>query len=192
LQNAVSTCRRQLPSTVGYKTSSGIFKLKGLEGEKITTDDFNFKGVKIIPEFRWYIQNQGLSGFYTGAYLKYQNYTGDIDGIYTDDALLNHNIDMEGTIETFAVGLEVGYKLMIKKRFFIDFIIAGPGVSFNTFELKENAPIPEAFYTDVSEAISNYGIFEHLDTDFKINANHKSETKMLPAFRYGIKFGYTF
>lgn len=181
-----------LSLSVGIKTSSGIFKLKGLETDKVTTEDFNFKGIKIIPEYRWYLQNQGLSGFYTGAYFKYQDYTNDINGTYVDNTSENYNIDLEGKIKTIGVGLQLGYKLMVKKQFFVDFLITGPGISFNTFELKENESIPQGFYDDLSEAISNYGIFDFMDSNFEIDANQKSETIMLPAFRYGIKIGYSF
>ncbi|MEX0273012.1 MAG: DUF3575 domain-containing protein [Flavobacteriaceae bacterium] len=178
--------------SLGYKTSSGVFELPGISSDKITTDDFNFNGIKIIPEFRWYTQKQGFSGFYTGAYLKYQHYTGNIEGIYVDNDSEQSTIDLDAKIKTYAAGLEVGYKLMVGNRFFLDFLIAGPGLSFNTFELDENAPLPSAFYDDLSEALSEYGIFESIDTDFEIDANAKSETKALPAFRYGIKIGYSF
>ena len=181
-----------LSLSLGFKASSGVFKLSGLETEKIITDDFNFKGIKIMPEYRWYFQNQGLSGFFTGAYFKYQNYTNAIDGSYIDNASETNTIDLEGKIKTIALGLQLGYKLIVKKQFFIDFLIIGPGLSFNTFEIKENAPIPDGFYNDLSEAISNYGIFGFIDTNFKIDANQKSAAKMLPAFRYGIKLGYRF
>ena len=181
-----------LSLSVGIKTSSGIFKLKGLETDKVTTEDFNFKGIKIIPEYRWYLQNQGLSGFYTGAYFKYQDYTNDINGTYVDNTSENYIIDLEGKIKTIGVGSQLGYKLMVKKQFLIDFLTTGPGISFNTFELKENESIPQGFYDDLSEAISNYGIFDFIDSNFEIDANQKSETIMLPAFRYGIKIGYSF
>ncbi len=56
--------------SVGYKFSSGVLKLKGIDRNAIKTDDFNFKGFKIIPEFRWYPQKNKVAGFgfYTGAY----------------------------------------------------------------------------------------------------------------------------
>jgi hypothetical protein len=181
-----------LSLSVGFKLSSGIFKLRGIDTNKIITEDFNFKGIKIIPEYRWYLQKQGLSGFYLGAYLKFQQYTNAIDGTYIDNSAENFTIALDAKIKTLALGVQLGYKLIVIKNFFIDFLITGPGLSFNTFELKENAPIPQGFYDDLSEAISNYGIFDFIDTDFQINANQKSETKILPAFRYGIKFGYRF
>ncbi len=87
-----------LSMNVGLKTSSGIFKLRGLETNKITTDDFNFRGFKIIPEYRWYVQKQGFTGLYMGAYFKYQNYRVDIKGAYTDNTSQNSAIDLAGGI----------------------------------------------------------------------------------------------
>jgi len=180
--------------SVGWKTSSGIFKVKGFNTNRISTDDFNFKGIKIIPEFRWYVQNPDvlLSGFYIGNYFKYQNYKDKIEGVYTDRNQGTHDFRIDAKMKTYAVGLQIGYKLMIMKRFFIDFIIAGPGVSFNTFKLEEKEGIPDAFYDDVSNVIANYSVLENFDTDFEFNLEKKTGTIVLPAFRYGMKLGYTF
>lgn len=88
-------------------------------------------------------------------------------------------------------GLEVGYKLSVGKSFFLDFIIAGPGISFNTLELHEVNPVSEAFYDDLTEALKDFGVIDVIDPDFEINGNQKTKVT-LPAFRYGIKLGYSF
>lgn len=186
------TKNMSLSVSFGYKRSSGIFEIQGIDTDNIITNDFNFEGFKIIPEFRWYLQKKALSGLYLGAYYKHQDYKFPIEGTYYDNAQNSYEIDLEGTVLSNAVGIQIGYKLMIKNRFVIDFLIAGPGLSFNTFELVENKPIPEGFYDDLSEAISQYGIFENLNTEFEIDANQKTDKILLPAFRYGIKFGYAF
>jgi len=80
----------------------------------------------------------------------------------------------------------------VKSKFFIDFLIAGQGLSFHNIDLQENKPIPQGFYDDLSEAASRYEIFDYFDANFKINVNQKSERITLPAFRYGIKLGYRF
>ncbi len=76
--------------------------------------------------------------------------------------------------------------------FYIDFIIAGPGINFFKIKSKEVQPIPDAFYNDLQEALSEYSIFENLDTNFTFNGNRESETILLPAFRYSIKLGVLF
>ncbi len=179
--------------SVGLKTGSGIFKVSGINGDRISIDEFNFKGIKILPEFRWYTQKSRnrLSGFYVGAYAKYQNFTDEILGVYTDSNQMDSTIEIDANIVTFAGGLEIGYKLIIWERFFIDFLIAGPGVSINRIKLVEKQPVPEEFYDDVSDALSEYAVFDGLNLDFRINGNQDTNI-VLPALRYGIKLGYSF
>ncbi|WP_299212337.1 DUF3575 domain-containing protein [uncultured Aquimarina sp.] len=179
--------------SLGLKTGSGIFRVSGINGDRISIDEFNFKGIKILPEFRWYTQKSrnGLFGFYVGAYAKYQNFTDEILGVYTDSNQMNSTIEIDANIITFAGGLEIGYKLMIWERFFIDFLIAGPGISTNKIKLVEKQPIPDEFYDDVSDALSEYAVFDGLNLDFRINGNQDTDI-VLPAFRYGIKLGYSF
>lgn len=177
---------------VGYKYNSGILRVEGIDIDQISTKDFDFSGIKIIPEFRWYLQKGGMTGFYIGGYLKYQNYKAPIEGIYTDNYYETSPIDLVARIKTTVVGLQVGYKLVIKKRFFADFLIAGPGFGSNTFEIKENKPVPEGFYNDLNDALETYNFFGNYKLDIKLDANQKSDKVNLPAFRYGIKVGYMF
>ena len=179
--------------STGLKLSSGVFNISGIDINRISTDEFNFKGIKILPEFRWYLQrsSNGLSGFYAGAYTKYQNFNDAITGVYTDNDQIDNDIEIDTKIRTLSAGLEIGYKLMIKRGFFIDFLIAGPGISTNKLRLEERKPIPDEFYEDLSDALSQYGFFEWLDADFRINGNQDTNI-VLPAFRYGIKLGYSF
>ncbi len=177
---------------VGYKYNSGIFSVDGIDIDKISTKKFEFSGIKIIPEFRWYLEKGGMTGFYIGGYLKYQNYKTPIEGIYTDNNNQTSSIDLLARVETTAVGLQVGYKLVIKKRFFADFLIAGPGFGSNTFEIKENKPVPQGFYNDFNDALEVYNLYDNYKLDIKLDANQKSDKVNLPAFRYGIKVGYMF
>ena len=179
--------------SLGFKTSSGIFEVSGIDGNRITTNDFNFKGIKLLPEFRWYLQNTaaGLFGFYVGTFTKYQNFKDDISGIYLDSNQMQNNIAINAKVRTFGFGLEVGYKLKIREHFYIDFLIAGPGITTNKIKLTEEQAIPDEFYDDLSDALKEYGFFEWLNPDFRINGNQDTDI-VLPAFRYGVKIGYTF
>ena len=59
--------------SAGAKFSSGIFKISGFDSDRIKTDDFSYKGIKFIPEYRWYLQKteRSYTGFYVGAYYKF-------------------------------------------------------------------------------------------------------------------------
>ncbi|WP_162086952.1 DUF3575 domain-containing protein [Chryseobacterium aquaeductus] len=177
---------------VGYKYNSGIFSVEGIDIDKISTKKFEFSGIKIIPEFRWYLEKGGMTGFYIGGYLKYQNYKTPIEGIYTDNNYQTSPIDLVAQVKTTAVGLQVGYKLVIKKKFFADFLIAGPGFGSNTFEIKENKPLPQGFYNDLNDALEIYNLYDNYKLDVKFDTNQKTDKINLPTFRYGIKVGYMF
>ncbi|WP_109300955.1 DUF3575 domain-containing protein [Aquimarina sp. AU474] len=179
--------------TTSYKWSSGLFEIPGIRFGSFSTRDFSFEGFKVVPEFRYYVQNteSGLFGFYIGIYAKYQDSTGDIDGEYTDSDDIEFPIRMDAKIQTIATGFQAGYKLRVKRRFFIDFLIFGPGISYSEFELVEKEPVPQAFYDDLSEALEEYGFFDVINANFNINANQKTNIT-LPAFRYGFKLGYAF
>ena len=179
--------------SIGYKGSSGIVEIASVDFARFRSEPLNFKGFKLVPEFRWYVQKShtGLSGFYIGAYFKYQKYKNELAGDYTgvDGNISPILIDVDAL--SLAPGLEVGYKLSVGKNFFLDFIIAGPGISFNTLDLHEVNPVPEAFYDDLTETLKDFGIIDVIDPDFEINGNQKTKVT-LPAYRYGIKIGYTF
>ena len=68
---------------LAYKGDEGLIKLSGLDTEQIKTNDITYSGLKLIPEVRYYLNNNGhsgLNGFYFGAYIKYSNFQSDLNG----------------------------------------------------------------------------------------------------------------
>ena len=131
--------RVSLSLSIGYKFSSGIFDVSELSFERFDTDEFDLTGIKLIPEIRWYTQKShtGLTGFYVGTYFRYQDRSGNIGGTYTSLEDEVSRILIEADLDTSNIGVEIGYKLELKNGFFLDFIIAGPGLSFNNLELRK-------------------------------------------------------
>ena len=179
--------------SIGYKFSSGVFDVSELSFDRFETEEFDLTGIKLIPEIRWYIQKShtGLTGFYVGTYFRYQDRSGNITGDYTSLEREVSRILIEANLDTSNVGVEIGYKLVLKNGFFLDFIIAGPGLSFNSLELREIEPVPQAFYDDLNETLRDLGIVDLLDPDFRINGNQRTSFPTV-AFRYGFKIGYSF
>jgi hypothetical protein len=181
--------------SLGYKFSSGIFKVQGIQSPTLNTENIDFTGVKIMPEFRWYLNNeQGINGFYIGSYYRFFSYGTNISGTYVNNETSTNLIDLDVAINSHAIGFEVGYKIMLfkKKAFYLDFLIAGPGVSFNKVKFTENLEVADGFYSTLGQELSKYSILESLDiNDINIDKN-KGFNITLPAFRYGIKIGYCF
>lgn len=186
--------------SVGQKFSSGIMSISGFDSPTLQSEDFSFKGIKIIPEYRWYLQktDKNHTGFFVGAYYKFQSYESPLKGVYTvpqtDETA---NIDLDARISTHALGLQIGYKLPIYKNWYADFLIAGPGYSINTLTLTRNqVEIPE-FYQDLVQNIRDkYKEIDQLisNSEFKRNSDGTKATATfrLPAFRYGVSVGYRF
>lgn len=180
---------------VALKGEEGLINLSGLKTEKLRTGGISYSGYKIVPEVRYYINNTQqylMDGFYFGAYLKYSNFSSDLDGTYIDDAGENFTIAFDADLNVTSAGFMAGYKLAISKRFSIDFLIAGPGAGFYSFSLKNTEDLPDEFYEDLNEALEQYSIFDFLDGDFRFSSTSGSSKFALPTFRYGISLGFSF
>ena len=179
---------------VGYKGKNGLLKLSGLDTEFIKTDELTYSGTRIIPEFRYYLKerNGGMTtGFYFGGYLTLISYKSDFKGIYNnEDGIFPFQYDAK--INTSSVGLMVGYKLEVSKRFSIDFLIAGPGVGNYKVKLKEIIAPPVEFFIDLNDALELYSLADLINADFDFSPSNKNNSLSLPSFRYGITLGYSF
>ena len=180
---------------VGYKGKEGLIKLSGLDTDHIQTKDLTYSGLKIIPEVRYYInktQLGSMDGFYVGAYFKHSNFKSDLDGTYTNDENENFGIEFDAKLRVSSVGFMVGYKYRVSNRFNIDFLIAGPGAGFHSYSITKQQSLPDEFYDDLNDALSNYSIFDLIDSDFRFEANNVKTKFSALSFRYGITLGYSF
>ncbi|WP_194765988.1 DUF3575 domain-containing protein [Tamlana sp. I1] len=180
---------------LGYKSPEGLIRLSGLNTEKIKTNDITYSGFNIIPEVRYYlndIRSTGMNGFYFGAYVKYSNYKSDLDGAYISNSNTAYELEFDARINITSVGLMVGYKLPISKRFAVDFLIAGPGAGFYNFSMTNKKDLPDEFYDDLNEALENYSLFDFLQSDFRFSQIKRKSSLTLPSFRYSISLTYAF
>jgi len=178
----------------GYKGKNGLLKFSGLDTEFIKTGDLTYSGTRIIPEFRYYLKERtsGMAtGFYFGAYVTFINYKSDFKGDY-----INENgvfpFEYEAKINTNSLGLMIGYKLEVSKRFSIDFLIAGPGAGNYKLKLKEVIAPPVEFWVDLNDALELITLADLVDADFNFSSSNRKDSLALPSFRYGITLGYSF
>lgn len=180
---------------VGIKGKEGLIHLSGIDTEKLKTSNLTYSGYKIIPEVRYYLHDYHkhyLKGFYFGAYIKHGRYQSDLRGLYYSDTYDRFNLDVDARFNITSVGLLVGYKLQIKNRLSLDFLIAGPGAASHTYSLKSRTEIPDEFYEDLNEALKKYSLYDLLNSDFDFSENRKRSNYMFPAFRYAMSFGFSF
>jgi hypothetical protein len=186
--------RMSLGIGIGNKFSSGLLKISGMDGERIQSDDISFSGIRLMPEFRWYVSgsDEGLTGLYFGAYYKYQQNNSAISSEYTPAVGDDAKVDLDISIRTHAVGLEMGYKLFVAKRFFADFIIGGLGLAKSDFEIEIKSDIPEGYYNALSDEVRNFSILEPITPNVETTDGGIKGDFLLPSLRYGIKFGIAF
>ncbi len=181
---------------IGLKSKDGLIKFSGIDTDKIKTNDITYSGYKLIPEFRYYLHESTngamLNGFYFGAYLKYSDFSSDLEGTYIDSEAVSHFFKYKGDISVTSIGLMIGYKLPVSKHFSIDFLIAGPGSGSYNFKLKNIIPPPDEFYDDLNTALENYSLLDLINSDFKFKNNKLSSNFGTISFRYGISLGYSF
>lgn len=179
----------------GLKNENGLIRMSGIETPSIVTSDITYSGFKIIPEFRYYFkktQQYQLDGFYVGAYTKYSKFGSNLYGSYFNDEGTEYRIDADLNISIVSLGLMVGYKLPISKRFNVDFLIAAPGGSNHRYSLDNNVTLPDEFYEDVVEALESYSFFDYLKSDFRWEVKKRRTEFFFPMFRYGISISYRF
>lgn len=184
---------------LGYKGKEGLINVSGLDNDQIKTGDLYYTGFMIIPEIRYYVKgtskhDYNLTGFYVGLYYKYSDYSSDLNGTYIDidDNNTEYTLAFDADLSVSSVGLMVGYKLQITKRFNIDFLIAGPGSGSYKFEIKNTEDLPESFYEDLNEALEEYSLLDIINSDFRFSEANNRTSFSAMSFRYGIALGYTF
>jgi hypothetical protein len=180
---------------IGLKGKEGLFSISGVDRDQLKTNDITYSGFKIIPEVRYYLnktRQYSMDGFYFGAYLKYSNYSSDLDGTYIDSNDMSFIVEFDADINVTSIGFMIGYKLPVGKKFSIDFLIAGPGMGNYNFKLKNKRDLPEEFYDDLNQALEQTSLFDYLNGDFRFSSINSKSNFGLLSFRYGVSFGYSF
>lgn len=184
-----------------YLVKTGIPSLFGIDSTSISISTDGIKGFAITPELRYYIkscENQSPNGFYAGFYLKYANYYSGMQFNYypnppsTD---LAEYARADVGYSEFGVGLMVGYQLLIKERFIIDFIIIGPRKSWVTMNYEFDDSVSDEFLAELESSLQD--IVDRFGFDHEVNLEKSGNRKADYSFsfntmRFGISLGFAF
>lgn len=177
------------------KGKTGLLSISGIDRERLKTNDISYSGFKLIPDVRYYLnktQQYELDGFYFGAYSKYFHFGSNLTGTYINSEGTDYTLDFDARINIFSMGLMVGYKLAMSKRFNLDFMILGPGTSHQSYKLIPRTQIPDEFYDDLNEALKNFSLYDFIQSDFRFNFKETKTSFSTVSFRYGLTVSYTF
>ena len=183
-------------------TSSALFSKEKFMPEEYENAEVN-GGLSASVEYRFYLsKKEGLRGFYLAPYARYFTQSMDVDIVqsltiegYTQDYAMN----VQGELNTYGVGLQLGYLWIIKNTVTIDLFFLGSGIDFHNAEITyASEDVPEGFdYSMVTPYVED--VFRDIDFLNK-NMEHEARedshyTKMpvkLPGFRTGISVGIAF
>lgn len=183
---------------IGYKYQGTVPSILEVNSSIIEVDFEDIKGISITPEARYYLRNCDggkLEGFYTGLYMRYTGYDTSSDFEYRpeNDPAESYNTDL--TMREFGMGIQLGYQMIIKERFSIDFLILGPRFSRYKLSYEFDQPISNSFKSDLSEYLTE--TINRLGLDYEVNIKNEGQTTASSSFsflnaRVGLSFGYTF
>ena len=183
---------------IGYKYAGLEPKMFRVNDSRIAADIGQINGFSITPEVRYYIKTCDpslLEGFYAGLYLRYTQYSSEVKfgyepvnnpvEFYTSDVALNE----------YGVGIQLGYQLMIKKRFNIDFLFFGPRYSSYHLNYEFDQTPSQEFLDDLSEHLNE--VVDRFGFDYDVEVKPEGNSKASTTFsfantRFGISFGYAF
>jgi hypothetical protein len=183
---------------VGYKYAGAAPNLFTVENSTISVQYDKIKGFTITPEARYYIKSCDpgkLEGFYAGLYLRYTGYTtsADFEYIPEDDLPEFYNSDI--ALREFGVGIQLGYQLIIKERFSIDFLFLGPRFSSYNFSYEFDQEPSQEFLDDLSEYLNE--VVDRFGLDYNVDIQKEGEAKASTTFsfanvRFGLSLGFAF
>jgi len=179
----------------GYKWGGGIPKILGLGDFIMTSNTSGLRGFSFTPEVRYYFKPCECpgerSGLYGGIYTRYTRFYGDLRVQYWNgDQYMD--VGATGAMQEMGIGLQLGYQLVIKKRFVLDLMFMGPRRSFQKLNFEVDSDFAEDIIPLIEEEINKR--LEYLGMDpISIPVSGSAEAKFgFSNFRYGIGIGYMF
>ena len=182
----------------GIKSSGKSHKIFEANDYNLKADLGSISGYSITPEFRYYLKTceEDLpAGFYAGVYFRYNIYKTNANFVHHIPDSVPSYFSSDASLRELGVGIQLGYQLVIKKRFTVDFLFFGPRYSFLKLTNEFNGDITASTKQDVEDYVNS--VIERFggegDFEMEKSTNRKFSGSMgFPSFRFGISLGYAF
>ena len=157
-------------------------------------------GYNIALDWRFYLasENKDLAphGVYLAPFLSIHHFESDRDFTYTDSTGAMKNGTMNNRISFFTIGGQLGYQFVIKRRFVVDAVLFGPGVTNYKFNVKLNGNLNEidkgTIAAKVIEALrEKLPLLDEIAENKEVSGSGV-QTFWSVGFRYSISIGYRF
>tara|TARA_B100000809_G_scaffold142735_1_gene140226 strand:- start:782 stop:1546 length:765 start_codon:yes stop_codon:yes gene_type:complete len=183
---------------VGFKLKGAVPSLLDIDNTLITGDFDGITGFTITPEAKYYLRacDPGkLEGFYTGVYFRYTNYKTGANFNHKPLSGSPQSYHSDIRLREYGVGVQLGYQMLIKERFSIDFLFIGPRFASYKLGYKFDNPPSEAFLKDLSGAINE--VIDRFGGDANVDIEKEGQAEANSSFsfvnmRFGISLGYAF
>ena len=171
------------------------------EGNPISFFDQNYRGgYDISADYRFYFKNRNKhiapDGIYWGPYYSMVGLYQDATLNIMDNSVVKNQIQYNGQFNMYALGVQIGYQFVIKKRFVVDLMLMGPSYSLYSMKLgiKYDQQIDpnDPFYEDLWELLSQQ---KPLVANFLKKGSFDANGRLkfgYYGFRYGVQVGYRF
>jgi hypothetical protein len=163
-------------------------------------DTKNSTGYTVAVDYRFYLasenRNPAPHGVYLAPFIMHHQFKNNRDLTYTDTSGNTNNVDMHTKIGFLSFGCQLGYQFVIKRRFVIDAVLLGPGITKYKFDVKLDGnltPIDEETIAGkVIEALrEKLPVLDNLAKSGKVNGSGV-EAFWSVGFRYSISIGFRF
>lgn len=175
------------------KESPSFINLGDLSGLSFAGDELS--SFAIMPQVKWYPKLSDRStphGFYLGGLLRYQILDYKTDVAYEDLATTTEDFKWDVALNSFAVGMELGYQIKFKNNWLFDFSFFGPRIVFHTLISETNEILDNEILSALSKELNNVIGGDFFDADATVTNEAEKEKFVLPGFRYAISVGYNF
>ena len=182
----------------GYKYKGIMPNILSVDNSEIKADVDAIKGFSITPDVRYYIKTCDatvLEGFYGGLYLRYTHYKSAVNFTYLPANGTNMQYQSDLFLNEYGIGIQLGYQLMFKERFSLDFLFFGPRFSSYHLGYEFSQTPSQEFLDDLSEQLNK--VVDRFGLDYDIEIKKQGNSKASTSFsfantRFGISLGYAF
>lgn len=193
---------RVLKQYRSFSVNAGIFHLPstGIYDSLNIPAAKKQSGFTISGDYRFYFKKRNLhqapDGLYWGPYASFHHYQFENDITVINNPNIQGKIDLDGNVNIFSAGVELGYQFIIKERLSIDLVFMGPSLSVYSGGLKLGGQLTSEEYEDYLNAIrdiltSKLPLLDELIKEGGFNDKGVS-TSIGFGLRYLIQIGYRF
>lgn len=174
------------------KESPSFINLGDLSDLSFSGDEFS--SFAIMPQVKWYpkLSNRNTPhGFYLGGLLRYQNLGYKTDVTY-EDLTSTIAFDLETQLNSFGIGMELGYQIKFKNNLLLDFSFFGPRIAFMALTTDVSETLDDLILSEIANELNNVIGNNIFETDAQVTNDSETERFTSFGFRYAISVGYNF